>query len=109
MSATKILFRYSKQESAWFTPKLTLDRDAHISIELTKPGKVVVRQKDKEENFPMLPIERHKNHRRYSLRFFVPPLTTTIQIFTSTEPKEIKYAYISKRHQNRDSSSPAED
>lgn len=76
------------------TPRLTLQRDIYLMIDLQKPGKVVIRQTCNNGEFPRIPIKRHKDTSRFSFRMRVIPDTVTIQIFTSTEPKEIKYAYI---------------
>lgn len=85
---------YDANELAWVTPILTLHRDIFLRITLRKKGKVVIRQSDDKGNFPRVPIRRHKDTKSFEFRISVIPDTVQIQIFTSTEPKEIKYAYI---------------
>lgn len=85
---------YDANELAWVTPILTLHRDIFLRITLRKKGKVVIRQSDDKGNFPRVPIRRHKDTQSFEFRISVIPDTVQIQIFTSTEPKEIKYAYI---------------
>lgn len=85
---------YDANELAWVTPILTLHRDIFLKIDLKEKGKVVIRQSDDKGNFPRIPIRRHKDAQSFEFRISVIPDTVQIQIFTSTEPKEIKYAYI---------------
>ena len=85
---------YNEEELAWVTPILTLRRDIFLKITLREKGKVVIRQSDDKGNFPRVPIRRHKDTQSFEFRISVIPDTVQIQIFTSTEPKEIKYAYI---------------
>lgn len=85
---------YDANELAWVTPILTLRRDVFLRITLREKGKVVIRQSDDKGNFPRVPIRRHKDTQSFEFRISVIPDTVQIQIFTSTEPKEIKYAYI---------------
>lgn len=85
---------YDANELAWVTPILTLHRDIFLKIDLKEKGKVVIRQSDDKGNFPRIPIRRHKDTQSFEFRISVIPDTVQIQIFTSTEPKEIKYVYI---------------
>jgi len=85
---------YDANELAWVTPILTLQRDILLKINLKEKGKVVIRQSDDKGNFPRVPIKRHKDTQSFEFRMSVIPDIVQIQIFTSTEPKEIKYAYI---------------
>ena len=85
---------YDANELAWVTPILTLHRDIFLKIDLKEKGKVIIRQSDDKGNFPRIPIHRHKDTQSFEFRISVIPDTVQIQIFTSTEPKEIKYAYI---------------
>jgi len=85
---------YDANELAWVTPILTLHRDIFLKIDLKEKGKVVIRQSDDKGNFPRIPIRRRKDTQSFEFRISVIPDTVQIQIFTSTEPKEIKYAYI---------------
>lgn len=85
---------YDANELAWVTPILTLRRDIFLKITLRKKGKVVIRQSDDKGNFPRIPIRRHKDTQSFESRISIIPDNVQIQIFTSTEPKEIKYAYI---------------
>lgn len=63
-------------------------------IELKKPGKLVIRQSNGAGEMPRLPIKRHTDTKTFLLRINVVAEEVTIQIFTSTEPKEIKYVNI---------------
>lgn len=85
---------YDANELAWVSPKLTLHRDIFLKIVLKEKGKVVIRQSDDKGNFPRVPIKRHKDTDTFEFRLSVIPDTVQIQIFTSTEPKEIKYVYV---------------
>lgn len=85
---------YDANELAWVTPILTLRRDIFLRITLRKKGKVVIRRSNDKGNFPRIPIRRHKDTQSFEFRISIIPDTVQIQIFTSTEPKEIKYAYI---------------
>ena len=85
---------YDANELAWVTPIITLRRDIFLKITLREKGKVVIRQSDDKGYFPRIPIRRHKDTQFFEFRISVIPDTVQIQIFTSTEPKEIKYAYI---------------
>lgn len=105
---TEIQMTYSKKELAWLSQQITIDRDIYLTIALKKPGKVVIRQKDDRGEFPRVPIRRHTDTRNFSFRMQVALLPSTIQLFTSTEPKEIKYAYISTRRKVGDESSASE-
>ena len=85
---------YDANELAWVTTILTLRRDILLRITLREKGKVVISQLDDKGNFPRVPIRRHKDTKSFEFRISVLPDTVQIQIFTSTETKEIKYAYI---------------
>lgn len=85
---------YDPNELAWVTPILTLTRGIFLKIDLKEKGKVVIRQSDSKGVFLRVPIRRHKDTLSFEFRISVIPKSVRIQIFTSTEPKEIKYAYI---------------
>lgn len=85
---------YSEEELAWVSPEITLHRDIYLMISLKEPGKLVIRQDGGDGEKPRAPIKGHKNKTEFSFRVSVIPDSIKIQIFTSTEPKEIKYAYI---------------
>lgn len=85
---------YSEEELAWVSPEITLHRDIYLMITLQTPGKLVIRQDCGDGKKPRVPICPHKNTSEFKLRMRVLPETVKIQIFTSSEPKEIKYAYI---------------
>lgn len=89
-----ILANYSEEELAWVSPEITLHRDIYLMITLKVPGKIVVRQDVGDGKKPRAPILSHRNAKDFNLRLFVRPKTVKIQIFTSVEPKEIKYANI---------------
>ena len=85
---------YSEEELAWVSPDITLHRDIYLMITLKHPGKLIIRQDKGDGKKPRVPIRAHKNTDKFYLRMRVVPETVKIQIFTSSEPKEIKYAYI---------------
>lgn len=85
---------YNEEELAWVSPEITLHRDIHLMITLKRPGKLVIRQDKGDGKKPRVPIRAHKNMDKFHIRLRVIPETAKIQIFTSSEPKEIKYAYI---------------
>lgn len=85
---------YDAIEEAWITEELTLKRDIYLMISLEKKGKLVIRQETEDGRHPRIPLERHKDTKDFALRISVVPEEVKIQIFTSTKPKEIKYAYI---------------
>lgn len=85
---------YNEEERAWVSPEITLHRDIYLMITLKRPGKLVIRQDKGDGKKPSVPIRAHKNMDKFHIRLKVIPETAKIQIFTSSEPKEIKYAYI---------------
>ena len=85
---------YSKEELAWVSPEITLQRDIYLMIKLKRPGKLIIRQDIGDGKKPRAPIQAHKNMDKFYLRMRIIPENVKIQIFTSSEPKEIKYAYI---------------
>lgn len=90
----KLTAIYNKEELAWETAEVVLKRDIYLMVTLNKPGKLVIRQRTQDGKFPRIPIKRHKDMRIFKLRIIVLPESVGIKIFTSTEPKEVKYAYI---------------
>ena len=85
---------YSEEELAWVSPEITLHRDIYLMIKLKRPGKLIIRQDIGDGKKPRAPIQAHKNMDKFYLRMRIIPENVKIQIFTSSEPKEIKYAYI---------------
>lgn len=85
---------YNEEELAWVSPEITLHRDIYLMITLKHPGKLIIRKDKGDGKKPRVPIRAHKNTDKFYLRMRVIPETVKIQIFTSSEPKEIKYAYI---------------
>ena len=85
---------YNEEELAWVSPEITLQRDIYLMIKLKRPGKLLIRQDKGGGKKPRVQIRAHKNTDKFYLRLQVIPETIKIQIFTSSEPKEIKYAYI---------------
>lgn len=85
---------YNEEELAWVSSEITLQRDIYLMIKLKSPGKLLIRQDKGDGKKPRVPIRVHKNTDKFYLRLQVIPETVKIQIFTSSEPKEIKYAYI---------------
>lgn len=85
---------YSEEELAWVSPEITLQRDIYLMVKLKRPGKLIIRQDIGDGKKPRAPIQAHKNMDKFYLRMRIIPENVKIQIFTSSEPKEIKYAYI---------------
>lgn len=85
---------YNEEELAWVSPEITLHRDIYLMITLKRPGKLVIRQDKGDGKKPRVPVRAHKNMDKFHIRLRAIPETAKIQIFTSSEPKEIKYAYI---------------
>lgn len=92
---------YSPEELAWVTPEVQFQRDIYLIVTLKRPGKLIIRQRVSDGSNPRVPIRRHKDTTSFKLRLTILPNTVGLQIFTSTEPKEIKYAYIQRRRQDR--------
>ena len=89
-----VVSTYSEEERAWITQEIPLQRDIYLMIELKHPGKLVIRQDTGNGKKPRAPIRAHKNMDKFYIRMRIIPENVKIQIFTSSEPKEIKYAYI---------------
>lgn len=85
---------YSEEELAWVSPEITLHRDIYLMITLKVPGKIVIRKDTGDGKTPRVPLSPHKNTKGFNLRIHVEAETVKLKIFTSTEPMEIKYAYI---------------
>ena len=85
---------YNEEELAWVSPEITLQRDIYLMIKLKRPGKLIIRQDIGDGKKPRAPIRAHKNMDKFYIRMRIIPENVKIQIFTSSEPKEIKYAYI---------------
>ena len=85
---------YSEEELAWVSPEITLQRDIYLMVKLKRPGKLIIRHDIGDGKKPRAPIQAHKNMDKFYLRMRIIPENVKIQIFTSSEPKEIKYAYI---------------
>ena len=85
---------YSEEELAWVSPEITLQRDIYLMVKLKRPGKLIIRQDIGDGKKPRAPIRAHKNMDNFYIRMRIIPENVKIQIFTSSEPKEIKYAYI---------------
>ena len=85
---------YSEEEAAWVTPEMNVERDIYLMVTLKKPGKLVIRQNTGDGKWPRVPIRRHKDTRDFEIRIRVLPESVRLRIYTSTEPKKIKYAYI---------------
>ena len=85
---------YNEEELAWVSPEITLQRDIYLMIKLKRPGKLIIRQDIGDGKKPRVPIRAHKNMDKFYIRMRIIQENVKIQIFTSSEPKEIKYAYI---------------
>lgn len=90
----QVFTSYSADELAWVSPEITLQRDIFLVVRLKRPGKLVIRQRLDDGRRPRTPVFPHKDTTDFQLRIRVVPESVPIQIFTSTEPKEIRYAYI---------------
>lgn len=90
----QIFYFYNAGELAWVSSEISISRDIFLVVRLKKPGKLVIRQTMDDGRRPRTPLLPHKDTTDFQLRLRVMPETVAIQIFTSTEPKEIKYAYI---------------
>ena len=89
-----VVSTYSEEERAWITQEIPLQRDIYLMIKLKRPGKLIIRQDICDGKKPRVPIRSHKNMDKFYIRMRIIPYNVKIQIFTSSEPKEIKYAYI---------------
>ena len=85
---------YSEEEQAWVSPEITLQRNVYLMITLETRGKILIRQCSTSGKWERVPIRRHKDTTDFSLRIKVCADDMKIKIFTSTKPKEVKYAYI---------------
>lgn len=90
----QITTTYSIAESAWVSPEITLSRNIWLTVRLKTSGKLLIRQQDATGAWPRIPLGRQKDGKEFTLRLTVCPAQAKIKIFTSSEPKEIKYAYI---------------
>ena len=90
----KVTSIYSQEEQAWVSPELSIHRDIYLVIQLSMAGKLVIRQNCGDGKWVRVPIERHKDTDNFCLRMRVSSPNLKIKIFTSTQPKEIKYGYI---------------
>lgn len=90
----KITSTYSQEEQAWVSPEISMHRDIYLVIQLVKAGKLVIRQNCGDDKWVRVPIARHKDTDNFCLRLRVSSPNLKIKIFTSTQPKEIKYGYI---------------
>lgn len=85
---------YNEDELAWVSPKIQLKSNVFLTVSLTTPGKLLIRQDTGNGRMPRTPISKHSDNTEFKLRLKLDVKPMTIQIFTSTQPKEIKYAYI---------------
>lgn len=85
---------FSQEEQAWVSPVVSMHRDIYLIIRLSQAGKIVIRQNCGDNEWLRVPIARHKDTDDFRLRIRVSSPSLKIKIFTSTQPKEIKYDYI---------------
>lgn len=85
---------YNADEQAWESQEITLNRNIWLTVMLKEKGKLVIRQQDANGAWPRIPLGRQEDTKEFCLRMTVCPEQVKIKLFTSTEPKEIKYAYI---------------
>ena len=90
----KVTSIYSQEEQAWVSPELSIHRDIYLVIQLSMAGKLVIRQNCGDGKWVRVPIARHKDTDNFCLRMRVSSPNLKIKIYTSTQPKEIKYGYI---------------
>ena len=85
---------YDESEDAWVSDEISLRRDIYLIVSLSTPGKLLIRQQTNGGDWLRVPLKRHKDSNQFALRISVHPDIVKIKIFTSTQPKEIRYAYI---------------
>lgn len=86
-------FSYDTEEAAWVSDSMPFSQDIYMTMTLTRPGKVVIRQSGDGEKWERVPLKRHKDTSSFQFRFDIrEPMN--IRVYTSTQPKEAKYAYI---------------
>ena len=85
---------FSNEEQAWVSGEIPLNRNVYLIIKLSKAGKMVIRQNFGDNKWYRVPIRKHKDTDDFYVRLQVPTSGFKIKIYTSTQPKEIKYAYI---------------
>lgn len=85
---------FDANEQAWVSDELSLNRNIYLTINLFKAGKVVIRQNCGDGIWYRIPIRKHRDTSKFNIRIKVPCASFKIKIFASTQPKEIKYAYI---------------
>ena len=90
----KVATSYSDTENAWVSEELSVHRNVYLTINLVNPGKVVIRQNCGDDKWYRVPIKRHKDNKSFCFRIRIPSHQFKLKIFTSTQPKEICYAYI---------------
>lgn len=90
----KVNSAYNQEEQAWVSPEISMHRDIYLIIQLYQAGKLLVRQNCGDGKWLRVPIARHKDTDNFCLRMRVSSANLKIKIFTSTQPKEIKYDYI---------------
>lgn len=90
----KIFTAFDNKEQAWASDEVSLDRNVYLTISLTKAGKVVIRQNCGDGKWYRMPIKKHNDTKEFCVRLQIPISGFKIKIFTSTQPKDISYAYI---------------
>ena len=90
----KITSTYNQEEQAWVSPEISVHRDIYLIVQLSQAGKLLIRQNCGDGKWLRVPIARHKDTDNFCLRMRVSSANLKIKIFTSTQPKEIKYDYI---------------
>lgn len=85
---------FNEDENAWITDEVSLRRDIYLVVLLEQRGKLLIRQQTTNGDWLRVPLKRHKDFDNFSVRISVHPDIVKIKIYTSTKPKEIKYAYI---------------
>lgn len=85
---------YSKEELAWVSTELVLLHNIHLVVNLIAPGKIVIKQHEDNERWIRTPVKKHKNATSFHVDLIVPSVGFRIKIYSSTQPKNISYAYI---------------
>lgn len=90
----KVTSTYSQEEQAWVSTEISMHCDIYLIVQLSQAGKLLIRQNCGDGKWLRVPIAWHKDTDNFCLRMRVSSANLKIKIFTSTQPKEIKYDYI---------------
>lgn len=85
---------YDANELAYVSDWITLEKDIYLLISLKERGKVVIRQDGGDGHTPRTPVKMHQDTKDFELRLRLAHPGIKIRIYTSTEPKSIRYANV---------------